>query len=289
MTMKKKWWGIGLSVGLGAVVLWGAGLPVQADNSGLAAYQAAMKHTKTEPNLTAHVSVGITDNGKDLIHVSGEAKVDREKQEASVSGVIRDILGEKEQSFQAYREDGKVIVKTDGSDTYRILEKKNGATGRFEREHAEPPVIVEHIRNIALGNIRELSTMENLPDGSKQVSLELTEDKLPIFADKAATMLFAKIAEHKQDAPAKISLPALQGDVDVEQVSFHASIDADNRIKSQEAQIHVSGSDAAGEKHELVLKVDIALSGFSQTKVEHVDLTGKQVETLEEWHHPVWK
>ncbi|WP_419877571.1 hypothetical protein [Brevibacillus centrosporus] len=287
--MKKKWWGIGLSVGLGAVVLWGAGLPVQADNSGLAAYQAAMKHTKTEPNLTAHVSVGITDNGKDLIHVSGEAKVDREKQEASVSGVIQDILGEKEQSFQAYREDGKVIVKTDGSDTYRILEKKNWATGRFEREHTEPPVIVEHIGNIALGNIRELSTVENLPDGSKQVSLELTEDKLPIFADKAATMLFAKIAEHKQDAPAKISLPALQGDVDVEQVSFHASIDADNRIKSQEAQIHVSGSDAAGEKHELVLKVDVALSGFSQTKVEHINLTGKQVETLEEWHHPVWK
>ncbi|MED4752010.1 hypothetical protein [Brevibacillus choshinensis] len=290
--MKKKWWVMGASVGLGVVLLWGAGLPVRADNSGLAAYEAAMKHTKTETSLTAHVKLDITDNGKPLFKGAGEAKVDRDKQEASVSGTLEDVTRATTQSFQAFREDGKVIVKKGDSDVYRVIEPQERRTKHFKAP-ANPPVIVEQVSNIALGNIRELSTVENLPDGSKQVSLLLKERDVPVFVNKAATMIFSKLAEQKQDAASgkdfPVRLPELQEDIQVEQVFLNATIDENNRIEHQSAEIHVSGRDVAGQEHEITVKLDVTLSDFSQTNVEHMDLTGKQVERIEGWHRPARK
>lgn len=284
--MKKKWWVLGASVGLGVVLLWGAGLPVRADNSGLAAYQAAMKHTKTETSLTAHAKLDITDNGKPLFKGAGEAKVDHDDQEVSAAGTLEDVTRATTQNFQVFRENGKVIVKKGDSDIYRVIEPQEWKSKHFEAP-ANPPVIVEQVRNIALGNIRELSTVENMPDGSKHVSLQLSEKELPVFANKAASKFFSKITEHKQDFP--VSLPALQEDIHVEQVSLNATIDENNRIERQSAEIHVSGRDVAGQEHELTVKLVVTLSDFSQTNVEHIDLTGKQVERIEEWHRPAWK
>lgn len=282
-----------MSLGLGAVLLWGAILPVQADNSGVAVYQSAMKHMKTESSLTAHVKLDMTDNGKTLFTASGEAKVDRDEQEASVSGTWKDVIGNKTESFQAFREDGKVIVKKGESDTYRVFEPKGWGAKRFEGASAEPPVIVEHVHNIVMGNIRELTTVENLPDGSKHVSLQVTEKELPAFANRAATMFFSRMAEHAQGSLAgkdhPISIPHLEQDIRVEQMFLNATIDGNNRIETQSAEIHVSGRDAAGKEHQLTLKLDVSLSDFSQTKVDHIDLTGKRLEQSEGWHRPAWK
>lgn len=291
--MKKKWWVMGMSAGLGVALLWGtAGLPVRADNSGLAVYQAAMKHTKTESSLTAHIKLDITDNGTPLFKGAGEAKVDRDKQEARVSGTLEDVTRATAQSFQVFREDGRVIVKKGDSDIYRVIEPQGRKIKHFEAPE-NPPVFVEQVRNIALGNIRELSTVENLSDGSKQVSLLLTEKDMPVFANKAATMIFSKLAEHKQDAVSgkdfPVRLPALQEDIHVKQVSLNATIDENNRIEHQSAEIHVSGRDVAGKEHELTLTLDVALDDFSRTNVEHMDLTGKQVERIEGWHRPFQK
>ncbi|MDF2684456.1 MAG: hypothetical protein K0R47_5646 [Brevibacillus sp.] len=283
---------MGMSVGLGVVLLWGTGLPVRADNSGLAAYQAAMKNTKMETSLTAHVKLDISDNGKPLFKGAGEAKVDRDKQEVSVAGTMEEVTRATTQNFQVFREDGKVILKKGDSDIYRVIEPQVWKSKHFEAP-ANPPVIVEQVRNIALGNIRELSTVENLPDGSKYVSLQLSEKELPVFANKAASMFFSKIAEHKRGALAEkdfpVSLPQLQEDIHVEQLVVNATIDENNRIERQSAEIHVSGRDEAGQSHELTLKLDVTLSAFSQTNVEHIDLTGKQVEHIDKWHRPAWK
>ncbi|QRG66759.1 hypothetical protein [Brevibacillus choshinensis] len=291
--MKKKWWVLGTSLGLGAVLLWGAGLPVQADDSGVAVYQSAMKQMKAESSLTAHVKLDLIDNGKPLFTMSSVAKVDREKQEASVSGSWEDLVGDQTEDFQVFREDGKVIFKKAESDTFSVFEQKGWGKKRFEGVSGEPPVIVEQVRNIMLGNIREHTAVETMPDGSKQVSLQVAEQELPAFANKAATMFFTKMAEHAQDAASgkhlPASLPQLQQDIRVERLKLNATIDRNNRIERQSAEIHVAGSDAAGKEHQLTLKLDVTLSDLSQTQVEHVDLTGKKVEHVEGWHRPAWK
>ncbi|MFD2368742.1 hypothetical protein ACFSO0_01820 [Brevibacillus sp. GCM10020057] len=290
--MKKRWWVLGASAGVAAVLLWGAGMPVRADDSGLGVYKAAMKQTKEEASLTAHAKVDVTDNGKQLYVLSAEAKVDHDKGEASVSGTVEDVVRAASQSFQVFREDGKVVVKRGDSDLYRVIEQKGWNPGPFAHR-TEPPVIVEHVKNIALGDIREQAKVEALPDGGKQVKLELSGQQLPLFADRAAGMFFSKLAEHSQAAATdqgfSLKLPVLKENIHVEKLALQADIDGSNHIRHQTAQLHVAGQDEGGQQHELVVKLDVELSDFSRTEVAHLDLTGKQVERTDGWQRPSWK
>lgn len=274
-------------------MLWGVGIPASAGNSGLDVYREAMKHTKAETSMTAHVQVEVTDSGKRLATLSGEAKIDRDRQEMSAAGTLEDWVGGKSRSFEAYREDGSVIVKKGDSDVYQLIET-GGWQKKREDAPAAPPVIVEHVHDMMLGHFRDLSRVESLPDGSKEVDLQLTEEELPFFANKIAEKFFAKVAKEKQPGESDIhnvplQLPKLKQDIEVEQVALQAKIDRDNRIAGQSAEIHVAGTDERGQKHELVVKVDVSLSDFSQTQPVHFDPAGKQVERVRGWRHPAEK
>ena len=57
----------------------------------------------------------------------------------------------------------------------------------------------------------------------------------------------------------KNSLPQLVTDITMDEVEVNASVDADDHITNQTAQIHISGKDAQGAAHDVVLSVDMTL------------------------------
>ncbi|MNR31712.1 hypothetical protein D3C85_1492400 [compost metagenome] len=78
----------------------------------------------------------------------------------------------------------------------------------------------------------------------------------------------------------KNSLPQLASDISMDEVEVNASVDSDDHITSQSAQIHLSGKDAQGAEHDVVLRIDMTLSSLNSTTPDTVDLNGKQVENV---------
>ncbi|UUZ95625.1 hypothetical protein LJK87_14985 [Paenibacillus sp. P25] len=61
-------------------------------------------------------------------------------------------------------------------------------------------------------------------------------------------------------------------------------MDASNHIVEQDAVLTLTGKDASGTAHEVVIDAKLGLSGFDSTTPDQVDLTGKQVQTIDMKH-----
>lgn len=281
--MRKKWLAIGLAVGIGGAMAWGIGVSANADSTGFAVYQSALRQTKEAGSMTAHAQLELTDNKTTLLAVDGVAKVDHEQRLGSVNGTFSGANGEG--SFQAFRKQDQVVFKQGDRDVYRVMEAMDwGREGR-RGAHGEPSAMMSQLHNALFGEIGREATVENLPNGGKQVTLQLSREQLPMFAKFAGPMIYAKIAERSQEAAARehgpaVKLPLLQEDVQLAQVVLNATMNEKNQIERQTAEVELVGTDAAGTEHTLRLSVDIRLSDLAATVPEQIDLTGKQVEKV---------
>ncbi len=74
--MRKKWSGIGLSVGITGALIWGYGASASADSTTMGVYESALHQTKDAKSMTAHAQLALTDNGAKLLTLEGVAKLD---------------------------------------------------------------------------------------------------------------------------------------------------------------------------------------------------------------------
>ena len=65
------------------------------------------------------------------------------------------------------------------------------------------------------------------------------------------------------------SLPQLSSDIKMDEVEVNASVDGDNHITNQTAQIHISGKDAQGAEHDVVLSDRYDLSSLNSTTTRY--------------------
>ncbi|MDH6350379.1 MULTISPECIES: hypothetical protein [Brevibacillus] len=284
--MRKTWLAVALAVGIGGGATWGMSVSAQADNGALESYKSALKQTKEAGSLTAHAHLELTDNQTKLFAVDGVAKVDHEQKLGSVDGTYVDANGEG--SFQAFREPTQMVFKKGDRDLYRVMEAMDWQQQQPEQDqHAMSSAMIEQVHKTLFGSMEKWTTMENLPDGGKRVSLKLDEEQMPVFAKMLGPIMYAKIVERSQEARAgeaekglALELPALQEDVHLEQVVLNATINEQNQIEQQTAKVELVGTDASGVVHTLQLTVDVRLSDLAATTPERVDLTGKQVEKV---------
>ncbi|WJH35349.1 hypothetical protein N6H14_04710 [Paenibacillus sp. CC-CFT747] len=158
--------------------------------------------------------------------------------------------------------------------------------------------------------MRELATVENAADGSKQAALHLEGRQVPALVNAIGSMLVAHASgdgagwhgKMASDDPAGLpwggqpmdlsaALPKLKDKIKVETVALDAGISPTDMLTSQKAEIHVTGNDEEGKPHELVLRVAADFSDLSTTTPDRVDLTGKTVEEIKKedrkwgWKH----
>ncbi|MED1913845.1 hypothetical protein P4V64_00885 [Bacillus thuringiensis] len=281
--MRKKWLGISLSVGITGALIWGYGASASADSTTMGVYESALHQTKEAKNMTAHAQLTLTDNGAKLLTLEGVAKIDHNQHIGNIDATFTDTLGEK--SMQAFLEKDQVVVKKGDSNVYRVMEKMDRGHHPENDVDNNRGAMMHKLFATVFGDLGKNATVENLPDGGKRTSLQLSEEQIPAFIQAAGPILYDKLAEHSQEASSSenhlsVQLPRLQKDFQVDQVLLNAKIDEKNQIEQQSAVVHLSGTDASGKEHKLQFSLDIHLSDLGTTTPDRIDLTGKQVEKV---------
>lgn len=309
--MNKKWIKRGAVFGIGATLLLASGLSAMAGTSGYETYKAAINNTYAAESLTNQGTIVVTDNGKKIFSADLEVKLNKQTNALSADMAVTGTAEQK--SFRVYKQDGKVIFTSDDTETYRVLPLSE-EEGRFHDGEFQPPQHAEQVIKALVGNVTDLATVEELPSGGKHTSLHLSGNQIPAIVQAVGSIAAGHLSEAGQmsaDGPWKahmgssgedsqvpdqahpalvdVDFPALTDNVKVEDIRLDAEISADQYVERQQGNITVSGTDATGNRHELVIAIDFDLSGFGQTTPDTVDLTGKQVETIErEDHTPPW-
>jgi hypothetical protein len=291
--VKKKLLLLGTGFTLGSALLVTSAFAGVGDAPGYDAYKAAIKSTLSAQSLTENVNVTVEDNGSQLLSVKSAAKTDKANRTASADVAIQG--GSAGGSVQLYRQDGQQIVKTSDSDVYNVY----GKAGRKDRGHKEKAdeawnTEMENVADALVGNLKNYVTLNTQADGTKQIGLQLNGSQIPSVA-KALSSIFIKQAVNNNEHANKIqnspfgtelqqvraSLPKLTQDIQIQEADLNATVDSQNRITDQKVKVMLSGKDDQGTNHQVVISADIALSGFNSTTPDKVDLTGKQVKTVE--------
>jgi hypothetical protein len=302
--MNKKLMLMGAGFTLGSTLLVTSAFAGIGDAPGYEAYKSAVKTTMTAQNMTEKVALSLQDNGSELLHVDSTAKTDKTKHTASVDATVK--AGGTTESFQVYRQDGQQIVKSGASDVYMVFGNGKSRSEKAPKEHNDKndQVIrneVENVIDALVGNLKNYVTLTPGADGTKTISVQLNGNQIPTAANAIAS-LFVKTAatgEHQGKAPQapfgselqqlRNNLPKLTQDIQIGEVDLNASVDAQNHITNQKINVTVTGKDDTGAAHQVVISADIGLSDFNATTPDHVDLTGKHVQTVDKKYGHHWK
>ncbi|SDE51485.1 hypothetical protein SAMN02799630_05585 [Paenibacillus sp. UNCCL117] len=305
--MNKKLAMMGVGVAVGSMLLLTSVYAGVGEAPGYEAYKSAFKQTAAIGNATRQVNVALTDNGQELLSVKSVIKTGGNDRTGSASLTVTD--GSEAQTIRFYSQDGKRIVKTDNSDTYKILEAGE-ANGRFKHARSDDKKApdaqtvqeVEHLVDALVGNLKQAVTMTEGSGNTKELHFKLSGTQISPVVNTIGSLLIkhgasGELGERPAPLPSDTlgidvrsihqSLPQLTGDIKMDAVEMNATVDSDNHITNQSALIQISGKDRSGTEHDVQLQVDITLSSLGSTTPDTVDLTGKQVETIkpdEGWH-----
>ncbi|MFD0714455.1 hypothetical protein [Paenibacillus sp. GCM10027626] len=293
--MNKKWLTMGAAFGVGAVMLLASGFSAMAGTSGYEAYKSALKNNISVTSLTNTGSITVTDNGAEVLRADILAKINREQNAMSASVTLGNGAGK--HTFQMVKQENKVIFKNDQSDVYRQMDIGE-AKWKTNGEHKSgPPKQVETVIDALMGNMKDISTVQDAPDGGKNASLHLSGSQVPAVVNALGSLAVSNLADgggHWNNVGTEshpfgdltASFPKLTENVKVQQINLDAGISPENYLDQQKGEIIVTGIDESGLDHTLVVSLDFKLSGFNQTVPDTIDLTGKQIEVMKrkEWN-----
>lgn len=297
--MNKKLAMIGVGVMAGSVLLMSSVYAGVGSTPGYTAYKSAIKNTATIENATLQARLSIEDNGKRLLQVDSTVKSGKDNVTSSAEFTL--LSGNTEQNVQIFSQDDKKIIKTSGSDVYRIVEMDPEARERIEKYgdgmDQHDPAFTQEVENVIdtlVGNLKNNVTLKE--EGSaKEIGLHLEGSQIPAIVNAVGSLLIRKGADDHAEDPElqaahdfgvnmysiKDSLPKLTDEIKIESVSLDADVNADNLITNHTAEIKVSGKDSQGLAHEVVIKLVVNATDFNNTTPNTVDLTGKKTENVE--------
>lgn len=291
--MNKKLFAFLAPLAIGGVMLGASAYAAISGSSGYDVYKEAFKNTRAVTSMAPAVEVSVKDNGALLFEVASAAKVNRENK--TMSGKMTVVSGDITKTAEMYAQDGKKVVKTGDSDVYNVFEPGQGRKHRGGKWHGDDEERVQDIENLVdalAGDLRNFVTLENNPDGSKEVALTLTDTQISPVVNAAASLAVKKAGDGKgcmnkkhmaimADSGLKDKLPELVKDIKVGSIDVDAKITKDNLIEKQVQTIVITGVDAEGKEHKIEITVEANFAGYNSTVPDTVDLEGKQVKVVE--------
>jgi hypothetical protein len=276
------------AVGISSVVMITSGFAAMASTSGYSTYKDAIKATRTLDSVALSGTLSLQDNGAALVNVTGNAKANLANETESGSATI-DSKGAT-QTLEVYRQNNQTITKSSAADIYYQEQGRAEKHKSAKPETKQIPQEVENIIDSLVGNLQNNVNLDTKADGTKVVTVSLSNAQLPPVVNAVGSLFIKNALDGKeaQKEQAKIPgidlislVPALTQNVKIEQIDVTAEINAANFIQRQEATITVSGKDANGADHQVVLQLNAALNGFNTTTPDTIDLTGKNVQVVQ--------
>lgn len=290
--MNKKLTAMVTSLTLGGTLLFGTAFVNASQLSGYETYKSAVMNTKDIKNGTANLKVTVANNGNSVLDLNSNVKMNLASNAVSSETTVKS--GSTTQTFSSYNQDGKSIAKDSTSNEYLVRENKNKDLKKISE--AENPTVtksVEVIIDTLVGSMQNKVTTTDNTDGTKNISIDLNENEVTPLVNALSSIAFTQ-GNHKDFKEAKNGkddmqnienvLPKFEGEVKVKSVTSTGSINKDNVITNQTAKIVLSGKDAKGQEQEITFNVDLSLSNINKTTPDKVDLSGKQVKTVN-FHH----
>lgn len=278
--MNKKPLVIALSLALGITMFGAAAYADVSSSEGYQVYKAAVKNMLPANSLTAQGTVSVSDNGNVILNGSGTEKLDRADKTMSGTGTY--TADDKTQSGSIYRQNGETIINNSNSDVYTVIKNDIKKFAR-NRQNESPQSIspeVENTIDLLAANFDNNITLNNNADGSKTVTLNLADSQISPLENDLAQLVIKNAGNKARHAGTAITdLPQLVNNISLQSIDITAQINGQDQITEQTAVIKVSGQDANGQDHELVINADLNLSNINSTVPDTVDLTGKQVVT----------
>lgn len=292
--MNRKYMTIAGTIALGGVILGASAYAAISGTSGYDIYKQALKNTCAVQSITPKTEVTVKDNGSVLVKLDSLTKINRSDKTMSNNITVSSADGQK--TIDLYRQDSKTIFKSSDSNVYDVMERNKEMEQKRKNKKEDDPSRINDIENVAdalVGNIQNYITLNNNTDGTKEVSLELSDNQIsPVI--NAVASLVVKNAGREMDRGEKIGpedmsfitnlkdkLPKLESNIKVTRVDVDAKITKDNLIQEQTENLIITGTDASGKTHEVMVSVTTNFDGFNSTKPDKVDLTGKQVKVIQ--------
>ncbi|WEK54618.1 MAG: hypothetical protein P0Y55_00635 [Candidatus Cohnella colombiensis] len=297
--MKKKFMLMGAGLALGSALLVTSAFAGIGGAKGYEAYKAAIKQTATVSNATHQVTLSVRDNGNELLNVKSTMKRDEATQ--SFSGIAAITAGTTVQTIDFHNQEGKNILKNSNSDTYYVIaesghkEQMSKYKGWEDSAHNQ---VLENIVDTLVGNLKNYVVLGNTAGAHQTVTVSLRGSQIPSAANVIGSLIVKEALnrDHSQEDmdwqkignnPLGLDVkqiaahfPKLSQEVNIDEVALHATIDENNYIMNQEIDFTISGKDASGQAHNVIISIDIDMSDINSTIPDIIDLTGKNIKTI---------
>ncbi len=271
------------SLVVGGTLLFGTALASAAQLSGYETYKKSIKDTIAVKNETVGLTVSVTDNGTSLVNLTESLK--KNETTGNISSVTTTKISGAAKTIEIYRQDGKTIFTTSAANEYTVMDNK-GKNFAAKAENPEMVKSMEVVIDSLVGTMKDKVVVNNNSDGTKNVTLNLKDTEITPLVNAVTSMALSSgsnMPMHNEKAELesiKNIAPKLVSDIKVVSVNSSAVIDKNDVISKEAAEVVISGKDADGKDHRIVIDVKLNLSNIGNTTPDKLDLTGKQIKTV---------
>ncbi|MDP4163531.1 MAG: hypothetical protein Q8898_10545 [Bacillota bacterium] len=287
------------AVGISGLLMAGGVISASASTSGYDLFKTAVKKTHTVNSFTAHVQASLVDNKNEVYTVDSTNKENLKSDSGSSSVSVTnggkttqvDFYNQNHQSVIKSSDDAKFYVRKGGEGERKFKHKKH----KGEELSPQMQNDVEGIFDALTKNYQDSVTSKDLGNGNTELELTLSKSEIPAVGQAVASFFLKNLDQQKEHmdkkefgslkfSDLKPQLPKLQNNIVVSSVDLKGQVNADQYLTGQEATISVSGDEANGTHHDLVLHITSNLDNLNKTEVTGVSLKGEKVVQMKEKH-----
>ncbi len=269
----------------GGVLLALSATAFASSSSGYENYKTAVKSIVTTENATIDAQYQVEDSGTVIFSGDTIQKLDNENKSSKTSTTIDGTS----KTYESSNANGNLIIDNDGN--YYQINKDNNKAGKDEREKfsesSSSVKLAELVTDTLVGDVKN----QFIQDGNN-ISINLEGGQIPELAKLAVSAAVENSNREKshnnsneigRDEDLKAVMEKMPGlsNIDVKSISMTATVDGET-LKDNNVTAVITGTDANGASHELTLTLDAKISDVGNTKADTIDVTGKQVTSIDE-------
>ena len=255
-----------------------------SSGSGYESYKGAVKSTIFAKNATVNAQFEVKDNGSIILTGDSNIKLDNE----NCSSKTNLTVNKTSKVLETSKDNGTIIKNTDGK--YYITKKGSEQPNKNEKENfsasSSTVKLAEMVADTLAGDVKN----QFVKDG-QTINVNLTGAQIPELARlalSAAVENTGRIGDKHQGNDASLKslmdkLPKLSN-IDIKSIDMTATVDG-NILKSNKVTVVITGVDANGVAHELSVMLNGEITNVGSTKIDTIDTTGKNVQTINREDH----
>lgn len=255
-----------------------------SSSSGYESYKTAVKSIITTENATIDAQYEVKDNGTVIFSGDTVEKLDNANRSTKTSATVDGIS----KTYESSNADGNLIMNDDGK--YYQVNKADNKKGNNKKEKfsesSSSVKLAELVTDTLVGDVKN----QFVKDGDT-ISVNLEGGQIPELA-KLAVSAAAEEGSREKDRSnndktghdesfksAMNKMPSLSN-IDVKSISMTATVDGDT-LKDNKITAVITGTDANGTSHEVTITLNAKVSDLGNTKADSIDVTGKEVTTID--------